>query len=264
MDLGTGLALFGSAQVVEKLLGPTAAYIGTGVKDWTERRVQNVSAIFANAARKLGAQLDNDGAVPPKVLKEILAEGSFSEDAIATEYFGGVLASSRTNVARDDRAATFTSLVARMSTYQLRAHYICYRSLRETFLDSGRTLNVKDRPHLQISIPLPALLHAMDMTPEESVNLVSLFEHIFFGMSRENLIENFQYGALDKEVFPWAVDSGVLFQPTVLGAELFLRAHGHANLGAGALLLSSTATQFDATIPATPGCKHTPQPKNGA
>jgi len=36
MEVGTGLALLGSAHLVVKLLGPTADYIGSGIKTWTE------------------------------------------------------------------------------------------------------------------------------------------------------------------------------------------------------------------------------------
>ncbi len=38
MDLGTGLALLGSAKLLEKLLGPTADYVGEGAKTWAQRR----------------------------------------------------------------------------------------------------------------------------------------------------------------------------------------------------------------------------------
>jgi hypothetical protein len=39
MDIGTGLALFGCAELTGKLLGPTAAYIGDGFEKWTKNRV---------------------------------------------------------------------------------------------------------------------------------------------------------------------------------------------------------------------------------
>ncbi len=102
MDVGTGLALFGAAKIIEKLLGPTAEYIGEGAKEWTAKRVENVKYIFSIAATKLGEKINENGTVSPKVLKGILNDGSYCDDKLVLEYFGGVLASSRSNISRDD------------------------------------------------------------------------------------------------------------------------------------------------------------------
>ena len=128
VDPGTGLAALGIAlggkDLVVKLLGPTAEYLGNGMKGFAERRVENVGKIFSNASKKLGSKLEDTGGVPPKVLKGIVEDGSFADDFLAVDYFGGVLASSRTGISRDDRGAYFNSLISRLSTYQLRAHYM--------------------------------------------------------------------------------------------------------------------------------------------
>ena len=62
MDAGSGLAILGStiggAKIIEKLLGPTAEYLGEGLKSWTSKRVQNVGRIFKNAQTKLGERID--------------------------------------------------------------------------------------------------------------------------------------------------------------------------------------------------------------
>jgi hypothetical protein len=110
MDPATGLAILGSAaggaKTIEKILGPTAEHVGVGLKNWTEHRVQNVARIFRKAAQKLGPDIETPGVVSPKVLKEVLDEGSYSDDELTTEYFGGILASGRTPNGRDDRAAS--------------------------------------------------------------------------------------------------------------------------------------------------------------
>jgi hypothetical protein len=121
MDIGTGLSILGSAKVLEQLLGPTASYVGEGIKEWAKRRVANVERIFEIAHERLGYRINEPGAVPPRVLKEILGEGSFAEDPLMSEYFGGVLASSRGTISRDDIAATHLSCLGRLSTYQIRA-----------------------------------------------------------------------------------------------------------------------------------------------
>src|SRR4051794_30772500 len=120
-DIGTGLELLGPSLLVPKLLGPTADYVGEGVRTWTERRVENVQRVFEKAGRKISPEeLERPGRVPPRVLKGVLEEGSFWDDELAAEYLGGVLASSRTEASRDDRAASLISLVGRLSTYALR------------------------------------------------------------------------------------------------------------------------------------------------
>ena len=77
---------------IGKLLGPTADYLGDGLRDLlTRRRGESIGRIFSNASTKLGSQLDEPGQVPPRVLKTVLNEGSYCEDPVALEYFGGVL-----------------------------------------------------------------------------------------------------------------------------------------------------------------------------
>ena len=116
MELETGITILGSAigsaKILEKILGPTADYLGYQLKEWTEKKVKNTAAIFKNAEKKLGEKINQDGSVAPKVLKGILNEGAWSEEELQIEYFGGVLASSRSGVKRDDRGAYFVSLIS--------------------------------------------------------------------------------------------------------------------------------------------------------
>ena len=104
---------------IQKLLGPTADYLGQGLRDFTEKRVQTSGQIFQIAESKLGTKLDTPGEVPPKVLKAVLDEGSFSNDSLAVEYLGGILASSRTEHGRDDRGARIAKVMDALSTYGL-------------------------------------------------------------------------------------------------------------------------------------------------
>ncbi|NAZ18194.1 hypothetical protein GT020_19410, partial [Glutamicibacter soli] len=87
---------------LEKLLGPTADYLGGELQEFTKKRINNVGKIFKKAENKLGDKINSPGGVPPKVLKTIINEGSYSDDELAAEYFGGVLASARTELTRDD------------------------------------------------------------------------------------------------------------------------------------------------------------------
>ena len=233
MDTGTGLALLGSAEVIKKILGPTAEYIGEGLKDFTEKRGNNLKNIFKNAEKKLGHRIELEGAVPPRVLRGILDEGSFCDDFIATEYFGGVLASSKSGISRDDRGVSLIALISRLSAYQLRTHYVFYHMAKHLF--NGTYINVgasEDRNKMQTYTPLDVYMDAMEFAEQE--NFRTLISHIMFGLHKENLIgEDFVFGPTKEAMqkyFEKATRPGITFYPTALGVELFLWAYGKSDL----------------------------------
>src|SRR5437762_2257467 len=102
MDVNSGLAILGgaigSAKIVEKVLGPTAEYVGTGLRDFAQHRVQNVKRIFEKASAFLGETPPAGEAVPPRVLRDVLNDGSYRDDELAATYYGGILASSRSGI----------------------------------------------------------------------------------------------------------------------------------------------------------------------
>lgn len=214
---------------IQKLLGPTADYLGGGLKDFTQKRIDNVGKIFKRADEKLGDRRDQPGTIPPKILKTIINDASFNDDALAVEYFGGVLASSRTQLGRDDRGARMAKLVDSLSTYQLRAHFLIYASIRNLFKDCAYHFNVEDRAKMTIHLPYKGFLEAMAFADEETLKIEPLLRHIFFGLAQDGLIENrFLYGDaiyLQKR-YPACIEHGICCQPSALGAELFLWARG--------------------------------------
>lgn len=255
MDVGTGIAVLGPSAVVLKILGPTADYVGEGLQEWTQRRVANVQRIFANAERKLSAeQLDAPGAVPPRVLKGILDEGSFREDELSAEYLGGVLAASRTETGRDDRGASLVAVVGRLSTYQLRSHYIFYTLARRALV--GMDLNLStlaDRRANQLFVPLHDYITSMEFSGEEVHELPSIVSHSLYGLGREDLLKPRAWGASKhlRESPRWNKDfgpaGGFVFEVTMLGVELFCAAHGLRAHEFAAAFLDPNSDFTDAT-----------------
>jgi hypothetical protein len=180
----------------------------------------------------LTTTINSPGEVPPKVLKAVLDEGSFSNDALAVEYLGGILASSRSEDGRDDRGARMAKVADSLSTYQLRTHYLIYSTIRKLFANNSFPFNMEGRPKMQIFIPYSGYFSAMDFSSAEQLQLGSLFSHIFFGLHGDNLLEgHWQYGEKEHTVklYPAATEGGFICQPSALGVELFLWAFGCAD-----------------------------------
>jgi len=266
MDIGTGLSIVGSARLLERLLGPTADYIGEGIKGWTEKRVANVDRILRYAT-KLSDRIDQRGAVPPKVLGGVLKEGSFCDDELCAQYFGGVLASSKSEISRDDRGASYVALLGRLSTYQIRAHYCFYHLFKRESNGVGvedLTLGTKKgRESLEIAIPLLDYFSFMGFDVEEEQ--LELLPHIMSGLLKELLIaDRFETGAgvllgeryvesyfnedEAEEFMDAIIRPELAVQPTSAGIELFLWAHGKGNLSPLSFFDADHSFELDSTI----------------
>jgi hypothetical protein len=221
-----GLAL--SKNSIDKILGPSAEYLGDELKTWTEKRLANLKNIFDITEQKLGNNLDQPGRVHPKVLKDILDDGTFADDALAADYFGGVMASSRLGVDEDDRGAVFTQLIASLSVYQLRSHYHLYSILRSAY--KGRDFIITDGSHLlkmRIFIPIGSFWDILGV--DEDDETLQIFNHTVVGLIRMGLIDgNTMAGSKEDIVKHWeeCTREGVLFVPSAFGVELYHWAHG--------------------------------------
>ncbi|NQU26583.1 MAG: hypothetical protein HQ567_35310 [Candidatus Nealsonbacteria bacterium] len=246
--VGGGLALLASRDLLTKLLGPTADYMGGEIKGVVEKCNVNIGDIFVKAYHKLGGRVEQPGAVNPRVLKNIIEDGKFCEDELSKEYFAGVLASSRTKDGKDDRGVTNAKLVSNLSSYQIRTHYIFYTLLRRKFLPYGSVIFPgTHRGAMIIYIPSKAYFTAMEpilLGSEYSEN-INVLAHSMNGLRRNDLIEDkYTYGSpqhfanqrITLELQCFIADEkvlceyGISFQPTPSGMELYLCVHGFGDL----------------------------------
>jgi hypothetical protein len=246
MDVGTGLAVLGSATLVTKLLGPTTDYIGEEFKNWNKRRIENIKCIFSNAEKKLGDRIEHEGRVSPRVVKGILFEASFCDDPLFHEYFGGILASPRSGRSRDDRGAYFIEVVNRLSNYQLRAHYIFYHIAKNLFDGSVHDPSFSDgRAKMGVFIPGNVFIKAMDFDEKEEEMKSTICDHIMTGLGAQKLIGPEWVFDNNKEVLEQWINErqgrikmsyelpsemNGFFEPSLLGIELFLWAYGRSDL----------------------------------
>ncbi len=229
-----------SKDAIKRLFGPTADYLGEGMRDLVKRRMNNVGSMVGNAIRKMGDRLNEEGQIPPRVLRTIIEEGSYNEDSIVLEYLGGILASARTKTGRDDRGASLAKIVNSLSTYQIRTHYLIYATLSRVFANSSVDLGTsKDRHQLKLYLPLTEYNAAMEFSIAEIKN-PQISKHVWFGLSSTALIEmGWATGPPDflqeqyNRIFPVA---GTIVTPSPLGIELFLWAFGYSNKSYGYML----------------------------
>lgn len=224
--VGTGLAVIGSKDLLTKILGPTADYLGGELKGLVEKCNINLDRIFTKAKGKLGDKLNEQGQVNPRVLKHILDEGGFCEDELTAEYYGGILASSKTEYGRDDRGVTLLSTIKALSVYQLRMHYLMYSIVNHMFAEKSFNIGA-DHHKMTIYIPSSVYLAAMEFSERErSKNIVI---HSITGLAKHGLIgPDYFYGSKEylQKQYQGADDHGFIFEPIVGGAELFLWANG--------------------------------------
>lgn len=222
------------AEMLRRVLGPTASYLGEEIQSWVEQRKTNISRIFNSADRKLQLRGNIEGSVPPRILNRVLEDGSFCDDELVGEYYGGVLASSKSGIARDDRGYSYIKIIGQLSVYQLRAHYLIYGSMKRLFGGSGLEFGKpNDRKMMGIFIPSSVFMTAMAYDAKELSQSRSIGDHILDGLAKEYLIDkNFGAGNISyvRSIHPLGNDSGVFITPSSLGSQLFLWANGRSDL----------------------------------
>lgn len=124
--LGAGVAT--GYELARRLLGPSADMVGERIRDLLERGGQSTVQVLASALRWMRVCGTEPGFVNSRILRTICEEAPFLNDALASEYFGGLLACAGAT-GNDDDLLPYVHLVRRMSTRQLRLHYIVYTSL---------------------------------------------------------------------------------------------------------------------------------------
>ena len=224
--VGAGLAILGSKDILNKILGPTADYIGTEAQGFVQKCNINLDNIFVSAKRKLGPRMEEPGQVNPRVLKHILDEGRFCEDDLLVEYYGGVLASSKTKNGRDDRGAVLAGTIKDLSAYQVRLHYLCYYLVNKLFKEKKVNIGT-EFSHMKIYIPIEVFLAAMDFSEGEDPGGILI--HSINGLVKHDLLgSDCRYGSKQflSSVYEGAQSNGMVLEPSVHGAELFLWANG--------------------------------------
>jgi hypothetical protein len=153
------------------------------------------------------------------------------------------------------RGAAFIALIGRLSTYEIRTHFIFYNVIRSLY--QGLDVNIaapEGRAKLETLIPFENYAALMEFGKAE--NFQNILAHVMFGLTREALIDTtFLYGHVHevKSRYSAATTDGIIFAPSPLGADLFLWAHGRGDLNMNNLFDAHLALNSEVKLRITPG-----------
>lgn len=245
-----------AAPLLNKLLGPTADYLGGGMKAIAEKAAGNVNAVLNKSLRRLGDGVDDPGGVPPKVLKSVWDEAQLAEDELTQDYLAGVLASSRSENGRDDRAAAHARLVGDLSTYALRTHYLLYAGAQRLYVGRDEDEARLGRFSLGwLFVDFDQYRAGMAFSERERAEFYPILNDTMHTLLGRGLVEDFSFGDSEhlrtRVAAEFPADGGLVFMLSQFGVLLLAVACGIRSDVAEAWVGSPTAFAMEAG-PAVP------------
>lgn len=215
------------------LFGDSARYIGEAVEAMSEPRRANVVRIANYAIRRLGSHIADPGEVPPRVLGEILGDGSFCADHLACEYYAGIVAASRSPNPSDDRGLRLLKTLSRLTVHQIRTHYLFYATLRRLLAARFPPDKIDfdtQRYRLAVFVPAVSYLAGMAFNENETLMMAALAGDALAGLGAELLLDGSNTGQEEylKRFFKSDAvkGEGIVFAPSIFGIGFFLSAFG--------------------------------------
>ena len=213
-ETGVAIALPGE-WAVRKLLGPVLSDIGDDIK---RLYAAGRDKILATAISKID-DIDDGKAPNLRVTRDVLWNGAFSEDKVCAEYFGGVLASSRTADGKDDSAIQFVDVIKSLSAKQLRLHYVAYYALNKLLVQKNHQINVGQGTEIQA---VEIWMASLELVSVHNINIDTdpnaLWRH---GLLHKYRTDSADFGG---KSLPYT-----MVKPTTFGVMLYAAAHNKMN-----------------------------------
>lgn len=193
---------------LQKAFGPALTEIGEDLKKIYAKGRDKLVAI---AYRKVENPGDGKQA-NLRVTRDVLWNGAFTEDEVCAEYFGGILASSRSTDGKDDDAIQYVDVIKSMSARQLRLHYTIYNCLNKLFVTTGVPVNVGQGSEMQakqICFASVELTVSLNLKIETDLNI----------LHRQGLLHEYRsdvYKLPDNKMLPYT-----MARPTTFGVLLY-------------------------------------------
>jgi hypothetical protein len=97
------------------------------------------------------------------VARDVLWNGALTNDEVCAEYFGGILASSRSEDGSDDGVIYYVDVIKSLSSKQLKLHYVIYNSFNKLWVYTWRCA----RRRVEATKPSPTVLSERSNTLSE-------------------------------------------------------------------------------------------------
>ena len=235
---------------LQKVFGPVLSEVGEDIK---KVYAKGRDRLIATAYRKID-DADDGKQANRRVARDVMWNGAFTEDPVCAEYFGGLLAASRSIDGADDSAIQFVDVVKSLSSRQLRLHYIIYHCLNLQLAAESEPINVgqsselgnkslwlatlelTDRLNLQIDTDLNILhrqgllieykidFHQLDSTASLPYTMIkpTVFGILLYSAAYNKLNDWRQFSSAGFGDFP-GIDLPVLFAPSLDALILMVR-----------------------------------------
>lgn len=194
---------------LKKVLGPTLGSIGEDLNKVYQIGRDKIVAV----ARKKISNIEDDATANLRVSRDVFWNGAFTDEAICAEYFGGILAASRSQDGKDDTGVYYVDLIKSLSARQLQLHYSIYRALNKELVSLPEKANLNvglDRELHKIRVHFSAIeLETLGLNPD--IDLEALY--------RKGLLHEYRYEGYsleDTSILPYT-----MVVPTTLGVQLF-------------------------------------------
>jgi hypothetical protein len=203
-------AIAAGGYVGVKLFGTALATMGD---DINKLYVRGRDKIVEVAAKKVDNPEDGKK-VNLRAARDVLWNGSITEDEVCAEYFGGMLAAARSEDGNDDGVVHYVDTIKAMSARQLELHYVIYKAWQELLNQGGKSINVGLSSDIQ---SWHVLMHGAELTQRK----IS-YDRDLTVLHRLGLISLFKYDGhtIGNKTMPF-----VDVTPTTFGVMLFAVAH---------------------------------------
>lgn len=226
-DIAAVAGAVNSAELAKKLFGSTASYIGEELKLLAQNRLQNVFNIFKRLDEKKADTGSEFKGVSPRMLERVINEGSYCEDSVMQDYYAGLLMSSESEFRVDDKGVFYQSIINRLSSMQVRAHYVIYQTASELYHSFPYAeINFQNRNSPSELLTYVGYMDFFDAINPQDYTFETFqleLRHIIAGLKKEGLIDYYtiqdvEYKNIKKTCF--------LYTPTFDGIELFMWGQG--------------------------------------
>jgi len=213
----TTIAVAAASWSGAKLLGATFENMG---KDLNQLYQKGKDKIIANATKKT-PNIDDGGQTNLRVTRDVFWNGSFADESICAEYFGGILAASRSIDGKNDAGIFYLDIIKSLSSGQLKMHYLIYRMLNKLLISNEQKKSLNPAQEAELGTEKLFFVFSQNLLKQFAQEDVVAILH---GLSAKNIIHSFQTKTHESEnkqpLFYYAEIS-----PKSLGIQLFAMAN---------------------------------------